>query len=241
MEYADGGDMFDYGFGYRMSENIVRRWFQHLVRAMCHCHSRSIVHRDLKLENCLMATTNSSDPSAVRGPDGRFWTLKLCDFGYTKHLQQDGLSSSRVGSMPYASPEVVFARPNDVYDGMKRDIWALGVLLYIMLAKRYPFDPARHSLLDLCERIRRGDYRFPPKLAISEDVKDLIAGLLNPNPQQRFTLKEIINHKWIQEDLPLNWEWYTTHSSHTEGWGEQTDEEIKQLIEQIFREQQTDC
>jgi len=128
------------------------------------------------------------DPEAIKTGKGERWNLKLCDFGYTKHLQNDGVASSRVGSMPYASPEVIYAQDREVYDGVKRDVWSLGVFLYILLTRKYPFDPSSNSLMEMCEKIRDADYKFPAKSNVSEAAKELVAGMLHPDPKQRLSL-----------------------------------------------------
>ena len=98
------------------------------------------------------------------------------------------------GTLNYIAPEIV---KNTGYDGQLADIWSCGVILYFMLTGQRPFDDESvHKLLD---KIIVGDFKFPSDdvKRISEDAKDLVKGILNPNPRKRFTVDQIRNHPWM--------------------------------------------
>ena len=120
------------------------------------------------------------------------------------------------GTLNYIAPEIV---KNTGYDGQMADIWACGVILYFMLTGRRPFeDESVHKLLD---KIIVGDFKFPQshnglvltkqlsstsdnegvRYNISDDAKDLVKRILNPNPRKRFTIEHIMAHPWMQQDI----------------------------------------
>jgi 5'-AMP-activated protein kinase, catalytic alpha subunit len=124
------------------------------------------------------------------------------------------------GTLNYIAPEIV---KNTGYDGQLADIWACGVILYFMLTGRRPFDDESvHKLLD---KIIVGDFKFPQpngglgltkqnstsaadegiRVKISEEAKDLVKRILNPNPRKRFTIEQIMMHPWMQTaDLEIS-------------------------------------
>ena len=124
------------------------------------------------------------------------------------------------GTLNYIAPEIV---KNTGYDGQLADIWACGVILFFMLTGRRPFDDESvHKLLD---KIIVGDFKFPTpqgglglskinsssggddgqKIKISEEAKDLVKRILNPNPRKRFTIEQIMMHPWMQTaDLEIS-------------------------------------
>ena len=177
---------------------------------MHYCHERGISHRDLKPENILIDET------------GR---IKISDFGlsvFCRKLQEGpNLMHTTCGTLNYIAPEIV---KNTGYDGQLADIWACGVILYFMLTGRRPFDDdSVHKLLD---KIIVGDFKFPqpqtvlgiskqnssgggdseaPRNKISEEAKDLVKRILNPNPRKRFTIEQIMMHPWMQTgDLEIS-------------------------------------
>jgi 5'-AMP-activated protein kinase catalytic alpha subunit len=98
------------------------------------------------------------------------------------------------GTLNYIAPEIV---KNTGYDGSLADIWACGVILYFMLTGKRPFDDESvHKLLD---KIIVGDFKFPldESKSLSEESKDLVKCILNPNPRKRYTIELIKSHPWI--------------------------------------------
>ena len=127
LEMAQGGELFSLVARKQiLDEDEARHFFQQVVLGLEYLHSHGIFHRDLKLENILL----DSD-------QGRLW---VADLGYSKSTQ-DSHPHSTVGTPAYIAPEIL-ARGQ--YDGRQVDIWSLGVILFVMLAGRYPFeDPAQ--------------------------------------------------------------------------------------------------
>lgn len=103
----------------------MRRFFQQLVDAVAYCHKEGVVHRDLRMEHLLL--------------DGSIYSplLKLTGFGYSKSEILDSQPKSNVGTPAYVPPEVLMARDSKSYDGQAMDVWACGVILFLMLTGKH--------------------------------------------------------------------------------------------------------
>lgn len=151
-----------------------------------------MANRDLKLENLLLSSIPSSRPDA--SPRAM---VKICDFGYSKH-EFNSSAHSRVGTPIYMSPEIILGGTS--YNIFKADIWSAGVVLYVLLSGRYPFD--RESK-DYTMRVVQGRWvPFDPKLGLSSEVQNLVGAMLRPNPETRPALTDIMTHPWFLAGLP---------------------------------------
>ncbi|XP_067875071.1 MAP/microtubule affinity-regulating kinase 3-like isoform X2 [Heterodontus francisci] len=176
MEYASGGEVFDYLVSHgRMKEKEARAKFRQIVSAVQYCHQRNIVHRDLKAENLLL--------------DGDC-NIKIADFGFSNEFQFGSKLDTFCGSPPYAAPELFQGKK---YDGPEVDIWSLGVILYTLVSGSLPFDG--QNLKELRERVLRGKYRVP--FYMSTDCENILKRFLVLNPAKRGTLEQIMKDKWI--------------------------------------------
>nr|CCC94378.1 putative serine/threonine kinase [Trypanosoma congolense IL3000] len=175
LEFVSGGELFDkIVAAKRFDEPTARRYFQQLIAGVHYCHSKGFAHRDLKPENLLLDATGE---------------LKISDFGLGNR-QQDVLLQTVCGTPNYVAPEVLMERG---YNGLSADIWSCGVILYVMLAGKLPFED--RSMKHLLARIERGEYNMARH--ISDTAKDLIARMLVVNPKKRITLEAIIRHPWF--------------------------------------------
>nr|XP_033812442.1 MAP/microtubule affinity-regulating kinase 4 isoform X3 [Geotrypetes seraphini] len=176
MEYASGGEVFDYLVSHgRMKEKEARAKFRQIVSAVHYCHQKNIVHRDLKAENLLLdADTN----------------IKIADFGFSNEFTLGSKLDTFCGSPPYAAPELFQGKK---YDGPEVDIWSLGVILYTLVSGSLPFDG--QNLKELRERVLRGKYRVP--FYMSTDCENILRRFLVLNPTKRCTLEQIMKDKWI--------------------------------------------
>ncbi|KAF6257324.1 kinase-like domain-containing protein [Scenedesmus sp. NREL 46B-D3] len=131
MEYATGGSLFQYVQQHGCLKEAVARWFfQQLVVGVDYCHRKGVANRDIKLENTLLQ-------EVLRLP---LPLVKICDFGYSK-AENKSAAKSKVGTLTYMAPEVLININRDgQYDGKVADIWSCGVMLYVMLCGKYPFD-----------------------------------------------------------------------------------------------------
>ncbi|XP_047287344.1 MAP/microtubule affinity-regulating kinase 3 isoform X15 [Homo sapiens] len=176
MEYASGGEVFDYLVAHgRMKEKEARSKFRQIVSAVQYCHQKRIVHRDLKAENLLLDADMN---------------IKIADFGFSNEFTVGGKLDTFCGSPPYAAPELFQGKK---YDGPEVDVWSLGVILYTLVSGSLPFDG--QNLKELRERVLRGKYRIP--FYMSTDCENLLKRFLVLNPIKRGTLEQIMKDRWI--------------------------------------------
>ncbi|EDW48504.1 GM21908 [Drosophila sechellia] len=177
-EYAPNGEIFDHLVANgRMKEPEAARVFTQLVSAVHYCHLRGVVHRDLKAENVLL---------------DKDMNIKLADFGFSNHYEEGATLRTWCGSPPYAAPEVFQGLE---YDGPKSDIWSLGVVLYALVCGALPFDGK--TILELKSRVVLGKFRIP--FFMSQECEQLIRNMLVVEPDRRYTIKQIIKHRWLSE------------------------------------------
>ncbi|XP_057208215.1 MAP/microtubule affinity-regulating kinase 3 isoform X4 [Triplophysa rosa] len=176
MEYASGGEVFDYLVAHgRMKEKEARAKFRQIVSAVQYCHQKRIVHRDLKAENLLLDADMN---------------IKIADFGFSNEFTIGNKLDTFCGSPPYAAPELFQGKK---YDGPEVDVWSLGVILYTLVSGSLPFDG--QNLKELRERVLRGKYRIP--FYMSTDCENLLKRFLVLNPVKRGTLEQIMKDRWI--------------------------------------------
>ncbi|KAI9072818.1 hypothetical protein K1719_045221 [Acacia pycnantha] len=182
LEFVTGGELFDKIVNHgRMKESEARRYFQQLINAVDYCHSRGVFHRDLKPENLLLDASGN---------------LKVSDFGLSALSQQvkdDGLLHTTCGTPNYVAPEVLTDRG---YDGATADLWSCGVILFVLLAGYLPFDEP--NLVNLYKKISAAEFTCPPWLSFS--ARKLITRILDPNPETRITISEILEDEWFKKD-----------------------------------------
>ncbi|XP_035386018.1 serine/threonine-protein kinase MARK1-like isoform X1 [Electrophorus electricus] len=176
MEYASGGEVFDYLVAHgRMKEKEARAKFRQIVSAVQYCHQKRIVHRDLKAENLLLDADMN---------------IKIADFGFSNEFTVGSKLDTFCGSPPYAAPELFQGKK---YDGPEVDVWSLGVILYTLVSGSLPFDG--QNLKELRERVLRGKYRIP--FYMSTDCENLLKRLLVLNPVKRGSLEQIMKDRWM--------------------------------------------
>uniref|UniRef100_A0A336LRR4 MAP/microtubule affinity-regulating kinase 3 n=1 Tax=Culicoides sonorensis TaxID=179676 RepID=A0A336LRR4_CULSO len=176
MEYASGGEVFDYLVLHgRMKEKEARAKFRQIVSAVQYCHQKKIIHRDLKAENLLLDSEMN---------------IKIADFGFSNEFTPGSKLDTFCGSPPYAAPELFQGKK---YDGPEVDVWSLGVILYTLVSGSLPFDGS--TLRELRERVLRGKYRIP--FYMSTDCENLLRKFLVLNPAKRASLETIMKDKWM--------------------------------------------
>ncbi|XP_045080363.1 serine/threonine-protein kinase MARK2-like isoform X2 [Coregonus clupeaformis] len=176
MEYASGGEVFDYLVAHgRMKEKEARAKFRQIVSAVQYCHQKCIVHRDLKAENLLLDADMN---------------IKIADFGFSNEFTMGNKLDTFCGSPPYAAPELFQGKK---YDGPEVDVWSLGVILYTLVSGSLPFDG--QNLKELRERVLRGKYRIP--FYMSTDCENLLKKFLILNPTKRGSLEQIMKDRWM--------------------------------------------
>lgn len=198
MEFAAGGELFDYVLDdfnkNTFDEKVAKLQFYQIVSAVKHLHERNVCHRDIKLENILMAGKSKRS------------LIKLSDFGLSKYLDGQAVMSTYVGTPSYIAPEVL-KNASDSVNGrsssytVKADMWSLGCILYSLLCG----SPAFHGANDveLKRNIRRGRMNAPTHRVwnvITDHAKDLLKKLLVVNPRMRLSAQDALRHPWFTSD-----------------------------------------
>eukprot|EP00092_Neocalanus_flemingeri_P020318 GFUD01022008.1.p1 GENE.GFUD01022008.1~~GFUD01022008.1.p1 ORF type:complete len:545 (-),score=84.52 GFUD01022008.1:3100-4734(-) len=197
--------VFDLVTGGELFEDIVAREFyseadashciQQILESVNHCHSNGVVHRDLKPENLILSEKPKPQPeNLLLASKSKGAAVKLADFGLAIEVQGDQQAWFGFAGTPgYLSPEVLKKEPY----GKPVDIWACGVILYIILVGYPPFwDEDQQKLY---AQIRAGAYDFPsPEWdTVTPEAKNLINQMLTVNPAKRIRAEEALKHPWI--------------------------------------------
>ncbi|KAI7865645.1 kinase-like domain-containing protein [Mucor mucedo] len=185
MEYVNGGQLLDYIISHgKLKEKQARRFARQIVSALDYCHRNSIVHRDLKIENILISQSGN---------------IKIIDFGLSNLFSPRSSLNTFCGSLYFAAPELLNAK---AYTGPEIDVWSFGVVLYVLVCGKVPFDD--QNMPALHEKIKRGVVDYPSHL--STDCKSVLSRMLVTNPAHRATVSEVIIHPWMNKgyDAPVN-------------------------------------
>ncbi|XP_052753377.1 serine/threonine-protein kinase unc-51 isoform X4 [Galleria mellonella] len=190
MEYCNGGDLADYLQTNRLlSESTIRLFLRQLAEAMRAIHAKGIVHRDLKPQNILL-THNVAPP---RTPHPSEIILKIADFGFARFLEEGNMAVTLCGSPMYMAPEVIMSLKYDA----KADLWSLGTIVYQCLTGKAPFQATTpHELKAFYEN----SHGLQPKMpgGTSEELCNLLIGLLRRNPRERMSFEVFFNHPFLQ-------------------------------------------
>eukprot|EP01025_Chloroclados_australasicus_P059335 TRINITY_DN749_c0_g1_i4.p1 TRINITY_DN749_c0_g1~~TRINITY_DN749_c0_g1_i4.p1 ORF type:complete len:321 (-),score=14.68 TRINITY_DN749_c0_g1_i4:4445-5407(-) len=195
MEYVQGLDLLEFVKQQgKLSEERTRIIFQKIVDALDHCHRNRIAHRDIKPDNILIGDNDD---------------VRLIDFGDSEEIDDfsnpDEVGYPLKGSLMTSSPQIIQMRQYYLmknYNGEQirvypADLWALGVVLYVMLAGKWPFGHQQIHERMIYREIRRGKYDIPQHL--SEGAKDLLNRLLTISADKRMTMQELKQHTWFRQ------------------------------------------
>ncbi|TMW63944.1 hypothetical protein Poli38472_014649 [Pythium oligandrum] len=193
LELCTGGELFerlaDKG---PYSEADCVRHIRDMACAVQYLHEQGIVHRDLKPENILLSTPN--DDEAV---------IKVADFGLAKIFTGTNMKT-KCGTWGYSAPEMISGSGITFGYDYKVDSWSLGTILYILLCGFHPFDPngtySDHEMI-ACIKNCRYDFKDEVWDTISDGARDLIGHLLVLDPDQRYSMAELLRHPWITGEL----------------------------------------
>lgn len=191
VELAENAELFDFiaDPGYGFSESMARCLFKQLISGLNAMHEMKVAHRDLKTENLFL--------------DKNFH-LKVGDFGFAKFMDpnvNDGKLKTQLGTSGYQCPELIEGQG---YSGESNDIFACGVILFILVNAYPPFREARktdnwyrHIYYDKLDNFWM---LHSKKVNISKELKELISGMLRY--KNRFTMKDLVNSDWLKGELP---------------------------------------
>lgn len=180
MQEAENGDLLDFinANHRKIAEKDAKVFFQQILEAVQYCHTKNVVHRDLKCENILF---------------DKDMTVKLSDFGFARTINPENcLLKTHCGSLAYAAPEIV--RGKD-YDGRISDVWSLGVVLFAMVNGKLPFNDT--SVKNLLAAINKG---IAFQSNVSEACRDIITMMLMADTTKRTEIKDLLRHGWFDPD-----------------------------------------
>nr|XP_038957443.1 sperm motility kinase Y-like [Rattus norvegicus] len=178
MELVEGQQLYQYiRESGHIEEDEARQIFEQILSAVSYCHGKGIVHRDLKLDN-IMIDKNKK--------------VKVIDFGLSIQTQPGEMLNQHCGAYSFGSPELFLGL---LYDGMKNDMWTIGVVLYYMVVGKLPFDSV--IIQELQKQVVAGVY--PAPCGVSEELENLLSQLLTVNPMYRPTASEVMKHAWFEE------------------------------------------
>lgn len=168
--------MLDYIISHgKLKEKQARKFSRQIASALDYCHRNSIVHRDLKIENILISKTGD---------------IKIIDFGLSNLFAPRGHLKTFCGSLYFAAPELLQAR---AYTGPEVDVWSFGIVLYVLVCGKVPFDD--QSMPALHAKIKKGLVDYPNWL--SSECKNLLSRMLVTDPKSRAMMAEVMNHPWM--------------------------------------------
>ncbi|EDW72322.1 uncharacterized protein Dwil_GK20862 [Drosophila willistoni] len=186
LELGDGGDLYDYIMRHEsgLSEDLARKYFRQILRAITYCHQLHVVHRDLKPENVVFFE--------------KLGLVKLTDFGFSNKFLPGQKLETFCGSLAYSAPEILLG---DSYDAPAVDIWSLGVILYMLVCGQAPFEKANDS--ETLTMIMDCKYTVPSH--VSQACRQLIASMLVRDPKKRASVEELASSDWLKTiDEPDN-------------------------------------
>lgn len=181
-KHGDGLDLFEFiDKQPQLDEPLASYIFRQLVAAVVYLRNKGILHRDIKDENIIINTE---------------FHIRLIDFGSAVPLAPGKLFYTFCGTLEYCSPEVLKGNP---YSGPELELWSLGVLLYTLLFGENPF----------CDMEETLQSKLKSPFPVSPDLHAMLSGMLQPDPQQRMTLEQLLLQPWIRQPICLadySWE-----------------------------------
>uniref|UniRef100_A0A1I8GUW4 SNF-related serine/threonine-protein kinase n=1 Tax=Macrostomum lignano TaxID=282301 RepID=A0A1I8GUW4_9PLAT len=182
LELGNGGDLYDFivrqDDNSGLKESLAKSFFYQIVTAIAYCHRLHVCHRDLKLENCVVFE--------------RLGVVKLTDFGFSNVFTPGKYLETSCGSLAYSAPEILLG---DSYDAPKVDVWSLGVILFMLVSGRLPFQEPNDS--ETLARIMDVRYKVPKH--VTDQCRSLISRLLQRDPSKRPTLDGILTDDWFAD------------------------------------------
>ena len=204
-EYCNGGGLSDCLENYKgkykkpFSEEIVQYLMRQIVSAIAYLHGKTILHRDLKLDNILVQFDNEIDKKSRNMLKAK---VKIIDFGFARHLQKEELAYSTLGSPINMDPGILrklnkMENSRDYGYDEKADIWSLGTICYEMLIGKSTFDA--QSMKDLLRKVEKGDYLIPETL--SKETVSFLNGMLQYDFKRRLTAAQLKRHKFLRKNI----------------------------------------
>ena len=185
-DYCSCGELYNQ-IKHQYTENQLAVLFYQLFSGLCYLHANNIVHRDLKLENILI-----SEIERDKETNKNLFLIKIIDFGTAKIFEKNKSEKAVVGSSYYIAPEVLQKHYNE-----KCDTWSAGVILYMLIVGRAPFDGKDDD--EIIENISKGEFNSKHRklVSASNEVQDLVKKLLEVDPVRRLSAAQALKHPWF--------------------------------------------
>ena len=187
-DFCSCGELYNQ-IKHQYTENQLAVLFYQVFSGLYYLHSKNIVHRDLKLENILISEIEKN-----KNTNEKYFWVKIIDFGTAKIFEKNKNEKALVGSSYYIAPEVLHKNYNE-----KCDTWSIGVILYMLIVGRAPFDGQNDE--EILENIEKGEFNSRHKKLINSsiEVQDLVKKLLEVKVSKRLSSAEALKHPWFKK------------------------------------------
>ena len=187
-EFCKYGELYKYR-KFHFSEKQLCVLFYQIFSGLIYLHDNNIIHRDIKLENIMIDSIEKDNISCEP-----YFFIKIIDFGSAKYFSKEKSENEIIGSSYYIAPEVLKQDYNE-----KCDTWSVGVLLYMLLTNKAPFNGKNDEII--IEKIKEGNYDKKSRklMDYSDDIRDLLDHLLEVDVDKRFSAKQALNHEWFKK------------------------------------------
>ena len=204
-EFCNGGSLSDCLENYQEKHNkpfpeeVVQFLMKQIVSALAYLHKKTILHRDIKLDNILVNFDSEEDR---RNKNMLKAKVKMIDFGFARYLKKEELAYSTLGSPINMDPGILrklnkMAHSSEYGYDEKADIWSLGTICYEMLIGKCTFDA--NSMKELVKKVEKGDYFIPTTL--SKEAVSFLNGMLQYDLKKRLTAQQLLRHKFINKNF----------------------------------------
>eukprot|EP00667_Euglena_gracilis_P004859 EG_transcript_4890 len=200
MEYVRGGTVYDLiTMPFQYPEAAAAALMRNTLLALQHMHEHRIAHCDIKPENLLLEFALPHSKSELRRQPKLLSAVKIADFGFARFVGETDDLTRCCGTPYYIAPEVLqcgYFHTGGPY-GRQADLWSLGVVGYVILTGKPPFQAAKRA--ELFSNIVRGKWSLPLTLELSEAGQDFLQKLLVVDPKERYTASQALEHPWIRD------------------------------------------
>ena len=227
MEYSNGPNLYDYVTHYKkkynknLNEETVQKLVKQIASGLEYLHKNKIIHRDIKLENLIINFDDISNKTKGLTEEDIYQkkiiysslpsknsdvgdllkeniTVKICDFGFSRKVDENHQASTVLGTPITTAPDVLFLEMGVGHYGTEADMWSLGVCVYELLIGNVPF--LKNSVKKIKEDILNGVFDYPKNVDISFESISFINALLQYDPKKRLNAEQLANHKFLVKD-----------------------------------------
>ena len=227
MEYSNGPNLYEYikhykkKYGKCLSEAIVQKLVIQIASGLEYLHKNKIIHRDIKLENLIINFDDVSNKSKGLTEEDIYqkkiiyssipskfsevgnllnekFTIKICDFGFSREVDENSQASTILGTPITTAPDVLFLENGYGHYGIEADMWSLGICVYELLIGNVPF--FENSIKKIKEDILIGIFDYPKDFNISFESISFINDLLQYDPKKRLSWDRFWKHPFLTKD-----------------------------------------